>query len=94
MKPLRDDVLPWEEFGGAGAFGLWNTRMETVSDCCDRVRRYLEEIQEGEIHVLIMAGSKDVEKGVPLGLDQHGIAKNILEPMTKLRNEFEQRPSQ
>ena len=91
MKPLRDDVLLWEEFGGLGALGLWTTKMETVSDCCNRVRRYLEDEPEGEIHVLIMAGSKDVEKGVPLGLDQHGIAKNILEPITKLRIEFEQR---
>lgn len=86
MKPLRDDVLLWEELGGSGAFVLWNTRMETVTDCCNMVRRYMEKIPGGEIHGLIMAGTEDVKEGVPLGLEQSGIAKKHTRTYDKVEN--------
>lgn len=85
MAPLRDDVHLWEELGGIGAFGMWSAYQDSITSCCDRVRRYMEEETEGSIHVFIMSGAQDVRDGVPIGLTSQNIAKAIATALVILR---------
>jgi hypothetical protein len=85
MIPLRDDVHLWEELGGSGAMAMWSAYQETITDCCDRVRRHLKEEKDGKVHVLVMSGAKDVMDGVPKGLCGQNIAKAMATQLVALR---------
>lgn len=78
-----------DTYGGYGYIGRWAYKNNmSIEECCEQVREYQKRYNQIKLHILVMAGEKDIQSVQTEGLSLNDIPNKIIEPFQNLKRDL------